>query len=73
MNWSLLLYSIYIVIIAYALCSDHNPSTCKPGMFASRHERSVCAYDYFCSQSVGYLVIIIIIINVIGLLYKHGK
>ena len=73
MNWSLLLYSIVIVIIGYALCSDHNPSTCNPGVFASRHERSVCAYDYFCSQSLGYYVMLIIIIYVIGMLNKHSK
>lgn len=66
----LLVFSTGIVIIAYLLCSDHNPTGCHNQPIKSRAQRRTCAYDYFCSQSYGYMVFMVVIIYTVGIIHE---
>ncbi len=66
-DWELLAFATIFVIVLYALCKDHNEANCATtSVNMTRLQRRACGYDYFCSFSIEYLVLTVLLMYILG-------
>ena len=72
-DWELLAFATIFVAVFYGLCKDHNEANCAAtSVNKTRLQRRACGYDYFCSFSIEYLVLTVLLIYILGA-YHNSK